>query len=143
MMKICSFSIASSQAQSRNRHATIRRSGQLRGEPNSSAGAPTGEWSGYADQITAFGRRRLEVSCADHRHEGYREASRAIAAYAAECREFGAIRGSQIVIDGQQVVGAQATSIPDPAGGVTVDLEARSTVSEMFSALRQHGLIFL
>jgi len=38
-------------------------------------------------------------------------------------------------------VGARAAAIDSPAGGTVVDLEARSAISAILSAMRQHGLI--
>jgi hypothetical protein len=48
---------------------------------------------------------------------------------------------SGVVVSGTQVVGAQAGAIPDPAGGVTIDLQCRVAVMSILNALRGHGLI--
>lgn len=45
------------------------------------------------------------------------------------------------MIGGQQVVGARAGAIGSPAGGSTVDAEARGAIGQILSALRTHGLI--
>jgi hypothetical protein len=55
--------------------------------------------------------------------------------------EIGAVRGDSVMIGGQQVVGARAAAIVSPTGGTTVDAEARTTVGQILSALRTHGLI--
>jgi hypothetical protein len=55
--------------------------------------------------------------------------------------EMGILRGSMIVIDGQQVVASRATAIASAAGGATVDTEARTAIDQILSALRHHGLI--
>jgi hypothetical protein len=39
------------------------------------------------------------------------------------------------------VVGSQAAAIASPTGGTNVDVQARSTIDAILSALRQHGLI--
>jgi hypothetical protein len=39
------------------------------------------------------------------------------------------------------VVGARDGAIAAPAGGTTVDTQARGTIGEILDALRQHGLI--
>lgn len=44
-------------------------------------------------------------------------------------------------IGGIQVIGAQESAIPDPAGGGVIDTEARSAVSLILASLRTHGLI--
>ena len=55
--------------------------------------------------------------------------------------EIGGLRGQSLLIDGQQVVGARAPAISAPAGGSTVDAEARTAIGQILSALRTHGLI--
>jgi len=44
-------------------------------------------------------------------------------------------------VDGVQVVGNRGTDIGDPAGGGTVDAEARAAIGYILIALRTHGLI--
>ena len=46
-----------------------------------------------------------------------------------------------LLVAGTQVVGAQAGAIPDPMGGMTIDLECRAVVLQVLNALRGHGLI--
>ncbi len=55
--------------------------------------------------------------------------------------ELGMLRGSSLLLGGQQVVGDRGAAIAAPSGGTTVDAEARGAVSLMLAALRQHGLI--
>jgi hypothetical protein len=51
------------------------------------------------------------------------------------------IRGDAVMIGDQQVVGSRAAAIASPAGGATVDSEARVAVDAILGALREHGLI--
>jgi len=53
----------------------------------------------------------------------------------------GVIPASSLEIGGVQVVGARQAAIPDPAGGTTIDAEARSGITTILEALRSHGLI--
>lgn len=53
----------------------------------------------------------------------------------------GQLVGSALVLDGDQVVGARAAAIPDPAGGASVDSQARATLGAVLAVLRGHGLI--
>ena len=55
--------------------------------------------------------------------------------------EIGSLRGENVVIGGEQVVGARASAIAAPVGGSTVDDEARAAIGQVLSALRAHGLI--
>lgn len=63
------------------------------------------------------------------------------AAYRNGAWEIGVIRADSLVVAGEQVVGARGAAIPDPAGGTTIDAEARSAIGAILAALRQHGLI--
>ncbi|WP_028970118.1 phage tail protein [Sphingomonas sp. URHD0057] len=51
------------------------------------------------------------------------------------------LSGSALLLDGVQVVGARCSAIASPTGGTTIDTQARSTLNQLLSALRQHGLI--
>lgn len=53
----------------------------------------------------------------------------------------GALAASALEIGGIQVVGEQASGIPDPGGGGVIDVEARATIVLILAALRAHGLI--
>ena len=53
----------------------------------------------------------------------------------------GVLYATAISVGGQQVVGAQATGIADPAGGTMIDVEARFALAALLEALREHGLI--
>jgi hypothetical protein len=102
--------------------------------------APTAGWSGRAGAIacwTASGWRFLAP------FEGMR-------AWVAESQGFALFSGGiwrvgechgRLIVDGVQVVGAQADAIDDPAGGATVDAEARAAIVTILGALRAHGLI--
>ena len=55
--------------------------------------------------------------------------------------EVGSLRGTSVLIGGQQVVGARAAAIDSPGGGSVVDVEGRSAIAAILAALREHGLI--
>lgn len=46
-----------------------------------------------------------------------------------------------IAVGGVQVLGARSASIAGPAGGATIDVEARAAIDAILWALRGHGLI--
>jgi hypothetical protein len=54
---------------------------------------------------------------------------------------MGEVRGESVILAGEQVLGARLGPIADPAGGATVDAEARAVLGQILAAMRQHGLI--
>ena len=46
-----------------------------------------------------------------------------------------------IMVEGKQIIGARGNSIDDPAGGGTIDVEARLAIVSILARLRAHGLI--
>jgi hypothetical protein len=63
------------------------------------------------------------------------------AAYRGGAWEIGQVRGSTLVLGGQQVVGSRGAGIAAASGGTTIDSEARVVVDQILAMLRQHGLI--
>ena len=53
----------------------------------------------------------------------------------------GSIRASEVLVGGTKVLGVRGPAIADPAGGSTIDLQARAAVAQILAALRTHGLI--
>lgn len=47
----------------------------------------------------------------------------------------------EVSVNGVKVLGAQESAIADPAGGSTIDSEARTAISSILSALEAHGII--
>ena len=96
---------------------------------------PSGGWLGHTDAVagwTTGGWRFVEP------REGLRAWSAAdgcMLTYANGQWRAGVFRG------GVQVVGAQAGPIATPTGGVTVDVEARTALLAVLTAMRTHGLI--
>ncbi len=54
---------------------------------------------------------------------------------------FGEVHATALVVGGDQVVGARASAVADPAGGTTIDTQARATLANLLANLRAHGLI--
>jgi hypothetical protein len=103
--------------------------------------ALTGDWAQYPDHIATFGAGGWRYVAPVAGLTVLDRSTGTAAAYRSNGWETGTVRAFRLLIDGQQVVGAQADAIANPAGGATVDAEARSTITEMLGALRQHGLI--
>ena len=53
----------------------------------------------------------------------------------------GPLREDGLYVEGVRVVGSRAADIAGPAGGTTVDSEARSAIGAILAAMRTHGLI--
>ena len=105
------------------------------------ASAPTGLWAGQQGKLAAFtaGGWRF-ISPVDGLTVHVRSTGQP-ATFRAGAWELGILRGSSLVLGGQQVVGSRAAAVPSPSGGSTVDSEARAALELVLAALRQHGLI--
>ena len=55
--------------------------------------------------------------------------------------QSGVVNGSEIHVNGQQVVGARKLAIADVSGGQVIDQEARIAINALLQACREHGLI--
>ena len=103
--------------------------------------APTGAWEGRAEALacwTESGWRflppveGLRVWLKDQQLWAVREAS---------AWTMGDLRGSRLIIAGEQVVGQRLAGIAAPSGGGTIDAEARAALTSIIDRLTAHGLI--
>lgn len=105
------------------------------------AAGATGEWAGRDQCLAGYtegGWRFIQPRAG---MLAYVVSASVWSVYRDDLWETGSLRGLALLVDGQQVVGARGTAIPNPSGGGVVDVEARATVGQMLSALRTHGLI--
>jgi hypothetical protein len=105
------------------------------------AAAATGDWAGHDQCLAGYtaGGWRFIVPRAGTL--AYVASASVWAVFREGSWEVGAIRGQNLMIGGEQVVGTRGAAITAPAGGTTVDAQARSTIGLILSALRTHGLI--
>lgn len=103
--------------------------------------APSGEWAQYPKYLAAFGSAGWRFIPPLVGLSVLVKSTGTVASFRADEWEIGTVRASQVVIAGNQVVGARTASIADPSGGSTVDAEARTTLDLILACLRQHGLI--
>lgn len=102
---------------------------------------PTGDWSGHAHALaawTAGGWRFVEA------FEGFEvtlKPSGKKMRYSDKNWRVGEVSASTVLIDGQQVVGVRQPAIADPVLGDVVDVQARTALTAVLAALRDHGLI--
>jgi hypothetical protein len=103
--------------------------------------APTGAWSSNAQDLVAFTSGGWRFVPPFEGAIAYVRSTGTCAAYRAGAWEIGVLRGTNVVIGGQQVVAGRAAAIASVSGGTTVDAEARSVIDQILAAMRQHGLI--
>jgi hypothetical protein len=103
--------------------------------------SPTGDWAPNANALASYTAAGWRFAAPLDGMQVWIKSSSVSAIYAAGAWQVGTLFGSKVVVGGAQVVGAQASSIADPAGGATIDSEARTAISSILAALRQHGLI--
>lgn len=103
--------------------------------------SPTGVWAGQANKLAAFTSGGWRFVAPFDGLAALVRSSGTTAVYRNGAWDIGKLRGSEVAIDGIKVVGAQQAAILAPAGGTTVDAQARSVIGSILVALRAHGLI--
>jgi hypothetical protein len=103
--------------------------------------SPTGAWAGKSQSVAAFTSGGWRFLAAVEGMSLYVKASGSWATYRLGVWEIGTLRGSSVVLGGQQVVGGRAAAIASATGGTTIDVQARVVLDQVLAALRQHGLI--
>ncbi|MES2173425.1 MAG: DUF2793 domain-containing protein [Pseudomonadota bacterium] len=105
------------------------------------AAGASGDWAGQVDAVALWTeggwrfvapRAGLRVAVADRDHALFYDGT--------EWRGD-AIRDDGLYLDDERVVGPQMAAIIAPSGGSVIDVEARSTLADILTALRSHGLI--
>lgn len=103
--------------------------------------APVGAWAGAPDALACWtesgwrllaAREGMTVWLADQQLWAVRRG--------AEWR-IGELVGSSVTVGGLQVVGTRQPAVAAPAGGATVDAEARAAIEAILARLSSHGLI--
>lgn len=105
------------------------------------AEAPTGAWAGKSQTVAGYTSGGWRFLAPVEGLVAYVKSTAQFACYREGSWETGVLRGSSLVLAGQQVVGTRAAAIASPTGGSTVDNEARGAIADVLAALRQHGLI--
>ena len=103
--------------------------------------SPTGAWTGHALALAGFTGGGWRFIAPFDGLRALDKASGEIAVFAAGAWEKGHLRATRLSVGGDQVVGARGAAVADPAGGTTVDSEARAAITAILGRLRQHGLI--
>jgi len=102
--------------------------------------APEGEWSGHASEIAGWTEGGWRFVAPREGMRLWLNDNAGHAVFRDGQWHSGEAHG-RLVVDGQQVVGAQMPQIAEPEGGTVVDAPARAAISAVIVALRAHGLI--
>ncbi len=105
------------------------------------AQSATGEWAGKDGQLAIFTAAGWRFQTPAEGQSMYVRTAGVHASYRSGSWEVGGVRANRLVVDGQQVVGSRLSAIAEPAGGATIDAQARASIASILNALRTHGLI--
>lgn len=105
------------------------------------AASPTGAWAGKAHHLAAYTSGGWRFIAPRDGLSAYVKSNGSTAAYRGGAWVIGDLSGAQVSVAGVKVIGAQAAAIAAPAGGATVDAEARTAIGLILDAMRGHGLI--
>jgi hypothetical protein len=103
--------------------------------------SPAGVWTGYAQHLAAYTGGGWRFIPPTEGMTAFVRSSSAMATYQAGGWEIGTLKGSRVVIAGEQVVGPREAAIAAPSGGSVIDVQAREAVAQILAAMREHGLI--
>lgn len=103
--------------------------------------SPSGAWSGHAHKLAAFTGGGWRFVAPFEGLGAIVRSNGSAAVYRNGAWEIGKLRGSEVAVDGVKVLGAQEAAIAAPAGGSTVDDQARTAIGAILAAMRGHGLI--
>ncbi len=104
---------------------------------------PSGDWEEFPAHLAGYGGAGWRFIAPRLGMAVFVKSTGTVAVYRSTGWDWTTVRALSIEIEQKQVVGSQAEAIADPAGGGTVDAEARAAVSAVLAALRHHGLISL
>lgn len=103
--------------------------------------SPTGAWAGEANTIAGYAPGGWRFVGAIAGMTVLDKSSGQTAAFDGTGWEIGTLRGSKLLVGGNQVVGPRLAAVAAPGGGATVDAEARAAIGLILDRLRVHGLI--
>lgn len=103
--------------------------------------APTGAWADRAQALAGWTTGGWRFVAAREGMVAWDEVRHIPLRFSNGAWQAGVLRGAELRIGGDRVVGPRAAAIAAPGGGATIDAEARATLAAVLSALRGHGLI--
>ena len=103
--------------------------------------SPSGAWAGHDLALAGYTAGGWRFIAAFEGLTALDKASGEVATFSDGAWEKGHVRAVKMSVGGDQVVGPRLATVADPAGGSTVDAEARAAVAAILARLRTHGLI--
>lgn len=103
--------------------------------------APTGDWTGHAGAVGGWTGGGWRFVAPEEGFAIWIAGAQATARFVGGAWELGRLRGDALVLGGDTVVTVRQAAISDPAGGTTIDAQARSALTAVLTALRAHGLV--
>lgn len=102
---------------------------------------PSGAWSGHAHALAGWTGGGWRFAAPTPGLTVWAGGDAGFARWDGAAWVAGTLTGATLRLAGQQVVGPRRPAISDPAGGGTIDSEARATLTAVLAMLRGHGLI--
>lgn len=103
--------------------------------------APTGDWAGHAGAIACWSGGGWRFVAPVEGMCFWLLSAQLWTRRVAGAWITGGLPASALLVGGAQVVGPRQPAVATPAGGATIDGEARTAVTAILAALRTHGLI--
>lgn len=102
---------------------------------------PAGPWAGHTCSLAGWTQGGWRFVAPWPGMSAWDQASSQLVRFDGGTWSTGPVSGDRLMIDGVQVVGPRQPAVARPAGGATVDVEARAAIAEMLATLASHGLI--
>lgn len=103
--------------------------------------SPSGNWTGHATRLAMWSEGGWRFVAPVVGMQAWLKDRGVRAWYDGSAWQAGPLPTDGVAVGGTRVVGMQRPAIAEPAGGGTVDGEARATLAAVLVALRDHGLI--
>jgi hypothetical protein len=102
---------------------------------------PTAAWAGHPFALAGFTEGGWRFVDPVAGLQALERASGEMAVFRDGAWEKGKVRAQQLSVGGVQVVGPRLAAVAEPAGGASIDAEARGAIAAILARLRTHGLI--
>lgn len=102
---------------------------------------PSGAWADHPQELAGWTQGGWRFVAPQPGMSVWDQSSGEAARFDGTGWRIGQITASRLAIGGVQVVGARQPAVVAPAGGATVDAEARGAIAAILAGLRAHGLI--